>query len=348
MRKRLNVSLALVIALSFGIAPSPQAQASARIEVQSVIPATVPVTGQSLPELAAAVAAISAGDVELVIHAPGALVPPLEVYNAVENGSIDASLAPASFWARTLPAAQVFAGLPFGPAPVELLAWLRHGGGAEIWQEVIADRGLHAIICGITTAEAGGWFREEIKTLDDLNGLRMRFLGLGAEVMEEFGVSTQLLAPTDIFTALQLGSIDATEFSQPAIDLSFGFYQIAQHYYLPGWHQPSTLVYFIISKTKWQSLSAAQQSQLDVACDAQIQRDIAAGEAAQFAALEQLQAKGVTLHRWPNEFLAAFEEAWLNVVQRHVANDADFAKAWKSLSMFRARYALWQEMGYLK
>jgi TRAP-type mannitol/chloroaromatic compound transport system substrate-binding protein len=161
-------------------------------------------------------------------------------------------------------------------------------------------------------------------------------------------VSAQLLAPGDIFPALELGTIDAAEFSMPAIDLDLGFYQIAKHYYFPGWHQPSSLLELIINKDKWDSLSERQQALIEMACGDSIRWGIAEGEAIQFGALQELQAKGVTLHRWSPEILAALEKAWQEVVAEESAKDADFARVWESLSAFRADYQLWRDYGYLQ
>ena len=146
--------------------------------------------------------------------------------------------------------------MPFGPEAGEYLGWMRHGGGKKLMEELHAKYGIgNVILCGLISPEASGWFRKEIKTADDLKGLKMRFFGLGANVMQKLGVSTQLLQAGEIFQALQLGTIDATEFSMPVMDLTLGFHQVAKHYYFPGWHQMSTLNELIISKPKWAEFS---------------------------------------------------------------------------------------------
>ena len=122
-----------------------------------------------------------------------------------------------------------------------------YGGGRELYDEIYARHGIKGIPCGIFPPEASGWFRTEITSLEDLKGLKMRFFALGAKVMEKVGVSTQLLAGGDIFPALELGTIDATEYASPVIDKDLGFYQIAKHYYFPGWHQQSTWLDLIIN-----------------------------------------------------------------------------------------------------
>ena len=196
-------------------------------------------------------------------------------------------------------------------------------------------------------AEGSGWFREPIESIDDLKGLKMRFFGLGAKVMEKLGVSTQLLAAGDIYPALELGTIDATEFSMPAIDRDLGFHEIAKHYYFPGWHQPISMGELIINLDNWDGLTDTQREIVNAVCKESMLRGLAQGEAIQFGAMQELQAQGVTFHRWSPEILAALEEAWYEVADEISADDADFARVWASLQSFRENYKLWGDLGYL-
>src|SRR5690606_25007446 len=142
-------------------------------------------------------------------------------------GSVESGYSAGGFYAGKIPAATFFSTVPFGPQTGELLAWMKFGGGQELQDEIYSAFNVKAIPgCSINAPEAGGWFRREIKSIDDLKGLKMRFYGLGARVMEKFGVSTQLLAPGDIYPALELGTIDATELSMPSVDLKSGFHQV--------------------------------------------------------------------------------------------------------------------------
>ena len=176
----------------------------------------------------------------------------------------------------------------------------------------------------------------------------MRFFGLGAKVMERMGVSTQLLAGGDIFPALELGTIDATEFSMPAIDLNLGFYQVAQHYYFPGWHQQSTFFDLMINLDLWESLDERTQLMINTVCDANIAYGLAEGEAIQVDALRQLEEEhGVQIHRWSDEDLAALEAAWDEVAAELVAEDADFARVYESYTTFRQNYRRWRDLAYL-
>ena len=165
--------------------------------------------------------------------------------------------------------------------------------------------------------------------------------------MEKFGVSTQLLAGGDIYPALELGSIDATEFSMPAIDKDFGFYQIAKHNYFPGWHQQTTVGDMMFNMDKFNELSEGQQVMIDQACQAQTLRGFAEGEAIQGAAMAFHESKGVTIHRWSDDILGQLEGAWQEVIAAEIAGNEDAKTIWESYSKFRSEYDVWRKNGYL-
>jgi TRAP-type mannitol/chloroaromatic compound transport system substrate-binding protein len=241
----------------------------------------------------------------------------------------------------------MFSAVPFGPRAGEYLGWIYYGGGQELMDELYAQHGIKSITCGVIAPEASGWFRKEINSTEDLKGLKMRFFGLGAKVMEKMGVSTQLLAGGDIFPALERGSIDATEFSMPAIDLNLGFYQVAKHYYFPGWHQQATLFELMMNREKYDALSDTQKAQIDMACGDNVREGLAEGEAIQGVALAELKSKGVTIHRWPPEILQELDAAWNEVAGELAASNPNFKKVWDSYSAFREQYKIWNELGYL-
>ena len=290
---------------------------------------------------------LSDGNIELRYFDPGSLVPALEIFDAVSAGAVNAGWTNPGFWAGKVPALQFFAAVPFGARAGESLAWIYHGGGLELMQEIYAHHNIYSMPCQISAAEGSGWFRNEITSLDQLRGLKMRFFGLGAKVMEKLGVSTQLIAPGDIFPALELGTIDAAELSFPALDLDLGFYEVAKHYYFPGWHQPTTFGELMINLNDWNSISPRQQALLQTLCQESIARTLAESEAIQFDALYELQEKGVTLHQWEPAVLDAFETAWQEVVTEEAAKDADFSRVWDSLRTFRENYKVWGDLGYI-
>ena len=319
-----------------------------RWKLAGSFPASLVLLGTLGTRFAGQIDTVSGGNVQFKYFEPGALVPTLEIFDAVSTGAVDAGWSGSGFWAGKVPALQFFTTVPFGPEAGEYLAWMEFGGGHQLFEEIYAPHNIHPIHCGLISPEGSGWFRTEIKSLDDLRGLKMRFFGLGGKVVEKLGVLAQLLAPGDIFPALELGTIDAAEFSMPAIDLDLGFHQIAKHYYCPGWHQPASLLELIINKERWESLSARQKALIEMACGDSIRWGLTEGEAIQFGALKELQSLGVTLHRWSPEILAALESAWQEVVAEEAAKDADFKRVWESLSAFREDYKVWREYGYLR
>ena len=323
------------------------AEGKVRWKLASAYSSTLPILGELIDRFIDNLDVMSGGEVKVQYFEPGALVPPLEIFDAVAQGSVDMGYSTPGFWAGKDAALQLFASVPFGPAAPEYMAWFYHGGGSEMLDELYARHNLKGLLCAIFPPEASGWFREEITSAEDLKGLKMRFFALGARVMEKLGVSTQLLAPGDIYPALELGTIDATELSSPAIDRTLGFHEIATHYYFPGWHQQSTWSEILVNLDAWNGLSPRQQRLFEVACGDMVREGIAYGEAAQVPALEFLQGQGVQLHRWSPEMLATYAAAWDEVAAEEAAANESFAKAWDSLKAFRERYAVWRDLGYL-
>jgi TRAP-type mannitol/chloroaromatic compound transport system substrate-binding protein len=333
------------------VAPGPAERAATpaaepvRWRMASTFAGTLTLLGESGKRLESRLALISGGEIELRFFEPGALVPAFEVFDAVSAGSVDAGWSASGYWAGKMPAAQVFNSVPFGPLFGELIAWMRYGGGQQLYEELYHPHNVHPIVCFFVPQDGSGWFREEIDETSDFAGLKVRYLGFGARVLEKFGASTQIIAGGDIYTALELGTIDATEFSMPAIDLDLGFHEIAKHYYLPGWHQPANMGELIINLERWNELDERRQVLVETACGDSIVDSLASGEAAQFEALKAIENNGVTIHRWSPEMLAAFREQWLVVAEETAAEDEGFARVWHSLQDFRARYRVWGEMG---
>ena len=353
MKKLLLMLLILSTGLIVGCDQQEQKAAEETVKkvkwkMASAFPGSLVQIGTLGVRLQNQISKISGGNITIKFFEPSALVPALEIFDAVSTGGVDAGWGTPGYWAGKVPALQLFSSVPFGPPANEYMSWVYFGGGKEFYEELYARHNIKGILCGIIPPEASGWFRKEIKGPEDLKGLKMRFFGLGAKVMEKVGVSTQLLAGGDIYPALELGTIDSAEFSMPAIDLELGFYQIAKHYYFPGWHQQSTFMELMINLDKWNALSVTQQAQIEATCGDNFRHAIAEGEGIQGPALKTLQEKGVELHTWSPEMLAIFENGWNEVVTELVESDEDFAKIWASLTDFRKNYKVWKELGYLK
>ncbi|MEM6440022.1 MAG: TRAP transporter substrate-binding protein [Pseudomonadota bacterium] len=288
------------------------------------------------------------GDFDIKVFEPGALTGGYAYYDPVSQGAFEAGYGtPGANQGKN--SAYAFASTwPFGPGALEFNAWLKEGGGEELIAEIYARDGIKYFYCGMIPPETSGWFREPIESLEDLRGLKMRFFGMGAKVMQKLGVSTQQLAGGDIYPALELGTIDATEFSMPAIDRSYGFYQIAKYNYFPGWHQQSTTNEILINMDAWNDLPENYQMIFQLACDANFMHELAEGEALQPAAMAANEADGVTNLVWPDAVLDELRGIWEEVLAEERAANPDVEALWQSYSAFAEQYKIWGEMGYLK
>jgi len=324
--------------------PPPAEPKTIRLRMGSAYAANLPQLGTLAKRIERDIWRVSDGRLEIKFHEPGALVSPLEMFDAVRAAAIDAAFSSPGFWGNKLPALQLFGAVPFGPSAKEYLAWIYFGGGKELFEEIYHVNGIHSVFCGMIAPEASGWFKRRIRTVEDLRGLRMRAFGLGAKVLRKLGVKTTQLAGGDIFLAFESGAIDAAEFSMPAIDLKLGLQRMAKNYYFPGWHQPATLFELMINLEKWKSLPATAKAQIEAVCGDNIRHGLAEGEAKQYAALKELQAEGVEFRRWPAEILDALKTAWIAVAKEESRADADFRRVWQSLSAFREDYAIWSEL----
>lgn len=314
----------------------------------STYPSTLLQIGTLGKRISTELGIISNGTINLKFHEPGVLAPPFETFDAVSYGALEAGWSTPGYWAGKEASLQLFASVPFGPSAPEYLAWFDFGGGKELFDEIYHEHNIHSVICGLTPPEASGWFKKEINSIDDFKGLKIRFFGLGGKVMEKIGAAPQLIAGGEIYQALELGTIDATEYAMPAVDERMGFYEVAKHYYLPGWHQQSTFFELMINLDAWNSLSYNQKHMIETTCSANVRHGVSEGEALQADAMMRLEEKGVQIHTWSPEILAALESAWDEVAADLQAEDPKFARVWASLAAFRAKYKGWAERGYLK
>ncbi|NQY22764.1 MAG: TRAP transporter substrate-binding protein [Campylobacteraceae bacterium] len=287
--------------------------------------------------------------IKVKIYEPKKLVAPFEILDAVSSGKVNAGWSTAGYWKGKMPAAAIFSSVPFGPEAPEFFAWLYEGNGLKLYQKMYDDAkyNVHVTPCAINSPETAGWFRKEINTPEDLKGLKMRFFGLGADVMTKLGVATSLLPGGEIFSALEKGVIDASEFSIPVVDKRLGFYKIAKYNYFPGWHQQATVFELLINKKTWNNMSQMQQNAISLTCKANMTASLAEGEAAQGAAIrENIEKNGVIVKKWTPEMLNAFRGAWKEALV-DLRKDSTFNDVWKDLSTFREEYKYWSNLAFL-
>jgi len=287
---------------------------------------------------------VSNGKFKIQFHSPGNLIAPKHAFDAVSSGTIDAAFSSPTEWSDKVSALSLFSAVPFGLSAREYMAWFYFSGGKKIFNDIYHKRGIHSLICGMSAPEASGWFKREIRTTEDLKGLRMRISGLGAKVMQKLGVKTQTLSDGDVLIAFESGALDAAEFYQPAIDLQLGLHKVANNYYFPSWHQPTTLFEMIINLDVWKALSTAQKSQLETVCGDNVRHSLAQSEAIQFNALKQMVDEGVILQTWPTEVLNKLRTAWRDVVAEESLINKEFGHVWRSQKMFREEFSIWHEL----
>jgi TRAP-type mannitol/chloroaromatic compound transport system substrate-binding protein len=325
------------------------AQERVRWKMQSAFPGNLSHLGTSAKRLEAMVERVSGGNFELRFFEPGALVPALECFDAASKGSVESCFTTAGYHTGKHPSLAFFTAVPFGPDFGEYFAWMIYGGGKDLQNEIYARSDLYSIDCNMIGPETSGWFKQQVGSLDELRGLKMRFFGLGAQVMQKLGVSTQLLAGADIYPALERGVIDATEFSMPNMDIDLGFYQVAKYNYYPGWHQQSSIGELLMNKGAWEALDDQNQAILEASCGWNIYVNYSETEAKNPEAMNKmLEEYGVTNVRWTDEELAAFENAWNEVLQEQSAEDEDFARIAESYRAFRKVYKTWGDAQFLR
>lgn len=341
--------IALVAGMVIAISTPASAQKKVRWKMQSAWGSKLPHLGTNAVRFEKTVSDLTGGKFRLKFFEPGALIPPLECFDAVSKGSIESCWTTPGYHTGKYPALAFMTAVPFGPGFGEFLAWMIFGGGNDLRSEVYAKHGLMAFNILAIGPETSGWFRKPMNGIKDLRGMKMRFFGLGAKVMQKIGVSTQLLAGGDIYPALERGVIDATEFSMPAMDISYGFYQIAKYNYFPGWHQQTSVSELLMNTAKFNALPKQYQKVLEIAAGESVQYIYAETEAKNFGAMKIMQERhGVKVMRWDDETLASFERAWNEVVEEMSANDPLFKKFADSYFGFRKEYKVWKDAQYLK
>ena len=310
-----------------------------------------PGLGTGVNTLARYIQEMSAGRMEITIYAAGELVPAFEVFDAVSQGSAEMGHGAAYYWRGKSEAAQFFATIPFGMNAHEQNAWLYYGGGLELWREVYEPFNLMPFPAGNTGVQMGGWFNRPIDSMADLHGLKMRIPGIGGEVLRRAGGTPVNLPLSEIFTALQTGSIDATEWVSPYNDVAIGLHQAARYYYYPGWQEPAPTLECIINRDAWNSLPEDLQAIVRVACQATTLDMISEFMARNATALAQLQAdENVEIRKFPDDVLTGLRELTYSVVDELAVDDPLFARVWDSAREFMAISQPWQaisEQAYL-
>jgi TRAP-type mannitol/chloroaromatic compound transport system substrate-binding protein len=321
--------------------------ASVRWRMPVAFGTNLPGLGDNALFLSERVAAASGGRIEIEVFEPGELVPALAITEAVSAGKVDAGYTWVGYDEGRIPSSVLIGAVPFGMEPWEYLAWWYQGGGRALGEKIYAPHGMKPILCGIIGPESAGWFREEIRELSDLEGLKIRFAGLGGKVIQRLGASVTMLPGGEIFQALDRGAIDATEYSMPAVDTRLGFDRVVRNNYFPGWHQPSTAAHLVVSQAAWARLSDSDRAAIENGCGFGVTNALARGEALQGPVLRDYAERGVATRVLPIPILRELESVANQVLDEEAARDPLFAEVLASQRAFRADYAHWKTLGFL-
>ncbi|GAA5214318.1 TRAP transporter substrate-binding protein [Corallincola platygyrae] len=307
-------------------------------------PKNFPGLGMAPEKFAVLVNQLSQGRLKVTVYGANQLVPGFQVFDAVSSGSVEMGHSAAYYWKGKVPAAQFFTSIPFGLTAQEMNAYLHHGGGLELWRELYEPFNLIPLAGGNTGVQMGGWFKKEINRVEDLEGLKMRLPGIGGEVLQRLGGVPVSLPGGELFTALQTGAIDATEWVGPSNDLAFGFNNAADFYYYPGWHEPGSSLEFLINKEAYETLPEDLQ-QIVLAAARVVNHDMLDEYTVKnIAALQELKRQGVEIRRFPSEVLQALQRVSAEVMAEQAAQDPAIDKVYQHFLEFTSGVRAYHEI----
>lgn len=332
-------------------ATAAQAQAPAvvtgkrQLKMVTTWPPNFPGLGTSAMRVAKRISDMTDGQIAIKVYAANELVGAFEAFDAVSSGAADLYHGADYYWQGKSPAYAFFTTVPFGLTASEFAAWIYHGGGQALWDELGTKFNIKPFQCSNTGVQMAGWFNKEITKLDDLKGLKMRIPGLGGEVMRRLGAAPVTLPGGEIFQALQNRTIDAAEWVGPWNDLAFGFHRVAKFYYWPGWHEPGASLALGINLKIWNSLTPSQKAVVQSATAAENEVSLAEFNHNNTAALRNLIDKHkVQLKRLPNEVLAALGKTSGEVLKETAAKDPLTKRIYDSFMAARKNGAAWGEI----
>ncbi|MCW5691145.1 MAG: TRAP transporter substrate-binding protein [Pseudolabrys sp.] len=338
----LGTTLAATAALA---APSIARAQSVKWRMVTSWPKRLPGPGMSAERVASRIRELSNGRLDITVSAAGEVVPAFGVLEAVGSGVAEMGHTAAFYWQGKMAAAVFFTTVPFGLTPAEHVAWIDAGGGQALWDELYKPFGVKPFMGGNTGVCMGGWFRREVKSLDELRGLKLRSLGLGGEVYRRLGATPQTTPPAEILTSLQSGVIDGAEFVGPGTDIALGLYRVAPFYYYPGFNKPNGTGEAIVSLKAWEALPADLKAIVAHACAVEAGYALAEMERLNAEALGvMIKQHNVKLTAFPADLVAAARKEADAVLADMAAKDAATAKVHSSYKVFRTRVSDWSRV----
>lgn len=319
------------------------AKGKRRLKMVTTWPKNLPGLGTSVERMAHRIRIITEGQLDIRVYAAGELVGAFEAFDAVSTGAADMYNGAEYYWQGKSPAFNFFTSVPFGFTADDLTAWLNFGGGQQLWEELSAQFNIRAFQSANTGVQAGGWFRSEIKTLDDFKGLKMRIPGLGGEVLRRLGVAAVSLPGSEIFPAMRSGAIDASEWVGPWNDLALGFHQLARYYYSSGFHEPGAGLATGINLEVWNDLTTAQQETIRTVCAAENEYTLSEFNYQNSVALKTLiNRHNIEVRQFTPEIMTVLQKTSQQVMNEIAASDPFTTKVYASQRAAADLLAVWK------
>ncbi|MEX3009777.1 TRAP transporter substrate-binding protein [Hoeflea sp. TYP-13] len=345
MERRKFLKGAAIAGAASTLAAPALAQGKKEMVIVSTWPRDFPGLGLPAQRLAARIGELTDGRLDVQYFAAGERVGAFDSFDEVASGNAQAYIAADYYWKGKHPGWAPFTAIPFGMTYTEIDAWIKYGGGQELWDELADQFGLKNLACGNTGVQMGGWFNKEIESADDLKGLKMRIPGLGGDVMAKLGASPVSLPGGQIYENLVSGAIDATEWVGPYNDYFMKFYEAAKYYYWPGMHEPGAQIAFGMNKGWWEGLTKNEQAIIQAACNEENARTMAETNAFNGEYLNRLiNDHGVQLREFNDDVYDAFGEAAAEVIEEAREFDALSTKIYDAVLEKRAELGAWTEL----
>ena len=341
-RRSLIKNAGLAGVLAAGVAPAVHAQAAVRWRLASSFPKSLDTIFGSAEKFSQTVKALSGGKFEVSVHPAGELMPAFGVVDALEKDTIEMAQSAAYYFAGKDPIFSLSCAVPFGLTTLQMAAWKDHGNGRKLLNDFFAKYNFNILSAGNTTTQMGGWYRKQIKTAEDLKGLKMRLGGgIFGEAMAKLGVVAQSLPAGDIYQALEKGTLDAAEFVGPYDDEKLGFNKVAPYYYYPGWWEGGADLEFFINNKAFEKLSPENKAIVRAAA-AVAAADMTSKYGAQNpVSLKRLVASGTKLTAFPKAVIDAGFKTSMQVYAEHVAKSPEFKKIYEDMRAFQRDQILW-------
>ncbi|MAQ73305.1 MAG: ABC transporter substrate-binding protein [Gammaproteobacteria bacterium] len=307
-------------------------------------PKNFPGLGVGAENLAKIINQLSNNRIKVKVFGANELVPPLEVFDFVAGGGAELGHSGAYYWKGKSQACQFFSSVPFGMNAQEMNAWLYYGGGLKLWEKLYKKFNLIPRPAGNTGVQMGGWFNKKISSPKDLKGLKMRIPGLGGEVLAKAGGVPITLPGTELFTALQTGAIDATEWVGPYNDRAFGLHKAAKYYYYPGWHEPGPTLECTINKDAYEQLPSDLKFIIDISCKAANIDMLADYTSKNNQALQFLISEGIKINEFPKQVMKFLKKISEEVIDKIGKTDAITQEVYTSYKKFQEEVTPWTNL----